>query len=101
MQRFDEACGFFPPAMHHYFLELWQRPAQWFEARTCYTRSTAAASMVGYIIGLGDRHGGNILLDNTSAEVVHIDLGIAFEQVCDTKLQRGSSTGRNVVGYDG
>ena len=34
----------------------------------------------GYIIGLGDRHSHNILLDRKTAEVVHIDLGIAFEQ---------------------
>lgn len=35
---------------------------------------------VGYIVGLGDRHTQNILLDTRTAEVVHIDLGIAFEQ---------------------
>ncbi|CAI5525821.1 unnamed protein product [Closterium sp. Naga37s-1] len=35
---------------------------------------------VGYVVGLGDRHAMNILLDERSAEVVHIDLGIAFEQ---------------------
>lgn len=34
----------------------------------------------GYIIGLGDRHSHNILLDRKTAEVVHIDLGVAFEQ---------------------
>lgn len=34
----------------------------------------------GYIIGLGDRHLNNILIDSRSAEVVHIDLGVAFEQ---------------------
>lgn len=34
----------------------------------------------GYIIGLGDRHSHNILIDQRSADVVHIDLGIAFEQ---------------------
>ena len=32
-------------------------------------------------VGLGDRHTSNILMDNTSGEVVHIDLGIAFDQV--------------------
>ena len=37
--------------------------------------------MVGYALGLGDRHSGNILLHTASAEVLHIDLGIAFEQV--------------------
>lgn len=36
--------------------------------------------IAGYIIGLGDRHSANLLLDQINAEVVHIDLGIAFEQ---------------------
>ncbi len=36
----------------------------------------------GYLIGLGDRHSHNILLQEGTADVVHIDLGVAFEQVC-------------------
>ncbi|GFZ11362.1 serine/threonine-kinase ATM-like protein [Actinidia rufa] len=35
---------------------------------------------VGYIVGLGDRQSMNILIDQAPAEVVHIDLGVAFEQ---------------------
>lgn len=35
---------------------------------------------MGYIVGLGDRHSMNVLIDQTTAEVVHIDLGVAFEQ---------------------
>ncbi|KAF7141007.1 hypothetical protein RHSIM_Rhsim06G0124500 [Rhododendron simsii] len=35
---------------------------------------------VGYIVGLGDRHFMNILIDQAIAEVVRIDLGVAFEQ---------------------
>lgn len=35
---------------------------------------------VGYIVGLGDRHSMNILIDEDTTEVVHIDLGVAFEQ---------------------
>jgi ataxia telangiectasia mutated family protein len=31
--------------------------------------------MVGYILGLGDRHVLNILIDKTTAELIHIDLG--------------------------
>ena len=31
-------------------------------------------------MGLGDRHAMNILIDQQTAEVVHIDLGVAFEQ---------------------
>lgn len=30
---------------------------------------------VGYIVGLGDRHIQNILIDVQTAELVHIDLG--------------------------
>ena len=32
------------------------------------------------MIGLGDRHSANILIHKRTAEVVHIDLGVAFEQ---------------------
>lgn len=31
---------------------------------------------VGYIVGLGDRHIQNILIDEETAELVHIDLGM-------------------------
>ena len=36
--------------------------------------------MIGHIIGLGDRHSANLLVDEESAELIHIDLGIAFDQ---------------------
>ena len=32
-------------------------------------------STVGYVVGLGDRHVENILVDCNTAEVIHIDLG--------------------------
>ena len=65
---------------HHFFLEYFRSPAQWFERRLTYTRSVASNSMVGYAVGLGDRHGQNILIDSSTAELVHIDLGVAFDQ---------------------
>ena len=36
-------------------------------------------SMVGYILGLGDRHPSNILLDRFSGKIIHIDFGDCFE----------------------
>ena len=36
-----------------------------------YARSTAVMSMIGYIIGLGDRHLDNMLVDFTTGEVRH------------------------------
>jgi ataxia telangiectasia mutated family protein len=45
-----------------------------------FTRSVAVSSIVGHILGIGDRHLGNILIDQGSGEVVHIDFGFVFEQ---------------------
>ncbi|KAH7343071.1 serine/threonine-protein kinase-like protein tel1 [Rhexocercosporidium sp. MPI-PUGE-AT-0058] len=69
----------FHPAMRYFFTEKFSNPDEWFLSRLAYTRSTAAISMLGYVLGLGDRHGHNILLDQRNGEVVHIDLGVAFE----------------------
>jgi ataxia telangiectasia mutated family protein len=67
------------PVLRHFFLERFDNPAEWFEKRTAYTRTTASVSILGHIIGLGDRHCSNILLDEVTGEVVHIDLGVSFE----------------------
>uniref|UniRef100_A0A4E9DXT2 Serine/threonine-protein kinase Tel1 n=1 Tax=Gibberella zeae TaxID=5518 RepID=A0A4E9DXT2_GIBZA len=69
----------FHPVMRYFFMENFMDPDEWFLKRLAYTRSTAAISMLGHVLGLGDRHGHNILLDHKTGEVVHIDLGVAFE----------------------
>ncbi|KAF9454347.1 hypothetical protein P691DRAFT_788809 [Macrolepiota fuliginosa MF-IS2] len=80
LQNFREIRSKFQPVMRHYFTEKSKSPVMWFSMRLKYTRSVATTSIVGHILGLGDRHTSNILLDNVSGEVVHIDLGIAFDQ---------------------
>ncbi|CEJ94936.1 Putative Ataxia telangiectasia mutated [[Torrubiella] hemipterigena] len=69
----------FHPVMKHFFMEHFTDPDEWFTRRLAYTRSTAAISILGHVLGLGDRHGHNILLDTKTGEAVHIDLGVAFE----------------------
>ncbi|EPS70319.1 hypothetical protein M569_04441, partial [Genlisea aurea] len=106
---FQQVCENFRPVMHHFFLERFLNPADWFERRLAYTRSVAASSMVGYIVGLGDRHARNILIDEVTAEVVHIDLGVAFEQGLMLKtpervpfrLTRDIIDGMGVTGVEG
>lgn len=49
------------------------------DRRTNYTRSLAVMSMVGYILGLGDRHPSNIMLERHTGKIVHIDFGDCFE----------------------
>lgn len=51
----------------------------WLDRRTSYTRSTAVMSMVGYLLGLGDRHPSNLMLDRYSGKLLHIDFGDCFE----------------------
>ncbi|CAK0908755.1 unnamed protein product [Prorocentrum cordatum] len=67
------------PVMHLVFMELFPSPAGWHAARQHFARSAAVSSMVGYILGIGDRHTNNILLDTKTGELVHIDFGITFE----------------------
>lgn len=71
-RRFTEICNRFPPVFRHFFLERYTLPSLWFEKRLTYTRSAAASSMVGYILGLGDRHLHNILIDEHTAELVKL-----------------------------
>ena len=70
LQRYRDVCARFPPVFRHFFLEQYSTPSIWFEKRLTYTRSAAASSMVGYILGLGDRHLQNILIDEHTAELV-------------------------------
>lgn len=50
-------------------------------ARLAYARTTAVMSMVGYIVGLGDRHGENILFDSSCGDTVHVDFNCLFNKV--------------------
>ena len=61
---------------------LWnksQNAEDWLDRRTNYSRSLAVMSIVGYILGLGDRHPSNIMLDRISGKVLHIDFDDCFE----------------------
>lgn len=51
----------------------------WLDRRTTYTRSLAVMSIVGYILGLGDRHPSNLMIQRKTGKVVHIDFGDCFE----------------------
>lgn len=79
-QVFHTICSQVKPVLRHFFFETFVSSESWFNSRTTYTRGIAASSIVGYIMGLGDRHCNNILLDKQTGEPIHIDLGVAFDQ---------------------
>ncbi|ODV93192.1 hypothetical protein PACTADRAFT_82550 [Pachysolen tannophilus NRRL Y-2460] len=68
------------PVMRLFFYNNFINPDLWFESRVTYTHGISTTSMVGYILGLGDRHTNNILLDKSTGAPIHIDLGVAFDQ---------------------
>ncbi|KAF7967952.1 hypothetical protein HWV62_32455 [Athelia sp. TMB] len=80
VKLFKEIMPKFQPVMRHYFTEKTKSPMLWYTMRLNYIRSVATTSIVGHVLGLGDRHTSNILIDSASGAVVHIDLGIAFDQ---------------------
>eukprot|EP00397_Hematodinium_sp_SG-2012_P000203 GEMP01000203.1.p1 GENE.GEMP01000203.1~~GEMP01000203.1.p1 ORF type:complete len:1732 (+),score=334.48 GEMP01000203.1:1967-7162(+) len=51
----------------------------WLKRRVEYGRSLAVMSMVGYVLGLGDRHPSNLMIHRDTGRVVHIDFGDCFE----------------------
>jgi FKBP12-rapamycin complex-associated protein len=61
---------------------LWLKSANsetWLDRRTNFTRSLAAMSIVGYVLGLGDRHPSNLMCERASGRILHIDFGDCFE----------------------
>jgi PI-3-kinase-related kinase SMG-1 len=63
--------------------EIWasagSAPAWWARQRRCCA-SAAAGSVVGWLLGLGDRHLDNILLDRAGGELVHIDFSVCLDK---------------------
>jgi len=82
----------------------------WFDRRTNYTRSLAVMSMVGYVLGLGDRHPSNLMLNRLSGKICHIDFGDCFEvamtrekfpEKIPFRLTRMLTNAMEVTGIDG
>uniref|UniRef100_A0AAR2K244 Serine/threonine-protein kinase ATR n=1 Tax=Pygocentrus nattereri TaxID=42514 RepID=A0AAR2K244_PYGNA len=76
----DVLCARHPPVFHEWFLRTFPDPTSWYNSRSFYCRSTAVMSMVGYILGLGDRHGENILFDSLTGECIHVDFNCLFNK---------------------
>jgi serine/threonine-protein kinase ATR len=76
----DKVLKKFPPIFHVWFVQQFPEPSAWFAARLRYTRSCAVMSMVGTILGLGDRHGENILFEEGNGGTFHVDFNCLFDK---------------------
>ncbi|CAF2985075.1 unnamed protein product [Rotaria sp. Silwood2] len=52
----------------------------WYKNIENYNHSLVVTSMIGYMIGLGDHHLDNVLVDLKSEQIIHIDYNICFEK---------------------
>ena len=70
----------FPRLFHEWFISSTADPMKWFEKRLMFSRSCAVWSILGHIVGLGDRHGENVMCDERTGECVHVDFDCLFDK---------------------
>jgi len=80
LEKYKKVRAAFPVCFHTWFRTTFSTPSSWFDARLAFARSAAVWSMVGYVVGLGDRHGENILIDKVRGECVHVDFDCLFDK---------------------
>jgi len=79
-EAFETAIGQSPGKdLYNYLWQTSPSTEAWLDRRETFTKSSATMSMVGHVLGLGDRHPNNILLHETSGRSIHIDFGDCFE----------------------
>lgn len=70
----------YPPVLFKWFISMFPNPIQWLNARGLYTRAAAVMSIIGYILGLGDRHFENLLLLQNTGSLLHVDFDCLFDR---------------------
>lgn len=87
LQKGDDHTNIWPqlktdvkPVLGNWLQDHFPSPEIWYEARANFIKSTAIWSIIGYVIGLGDRHGDNILIHLHTGEVTHVDFDCIFEK---------------------
>lgn len=98
-----------PPVLHQWFDQTFANNQDWYQARTLFTQSTALWSMAGHIVGLGDRHAENLMIDTKRGELLHVDFACMFDkgetlevpERVRFRLTQNLVDGMGVLGADG
>ncbi|CBH18527.1 phosphatidylinositol 3-related kinase, putative [Trypanosoma brucei gambiense DAL972] len=98
-----------PPVFHIWFYSNFRSHQDWYHARTIYTQATALWSIAGHIVGLGDRHGENLMIDVRTGELMHVDFACMFDkgetlevpERVRFRLTQNVVDGMGVLGVDG
>ncbi|CAG9534937.1 unnamed protein product [Cercopithifilaria johnstoni] len=98
-----------PIVMPEWFRRSFSDSCRWYAARLAFTYTSAVMSMIGFILGLGDRHGENLLLDLVSGDAIHVDFNLLFNkgenlnvpEVVPFRLTRNIVAGFGATGVEG
>jgi phosphatidylinositol kinase/protein kinase (PI-3 family) len=59
----------------NYFIDSFTDPQTFYQNKLNFIKTTAIWSISGYLIGLGDRHCDNIMINVIEGNFLHIDFG--------------------------
>lgn len=99
----------YPPVLGEWMVENCPNITQWYNFRSLYTRSLAVMSIIGYLIGVGDRHLDNIMLNRNTGMIMHIDFDCMFEkgkklsvpEIVPFRLTPNLEEAMGILGYEG
>ena len=108
MSFFQSFCAKRPVVLHRWLQTTFREPSTWYEAQQEFTHTSAVMSMVGYILGLGDRHGENLLLHVPTGGVMHCDFSyifwigekLRFPEIVPYRLTRNMVDAMGVLGVE-
>ncbi|KAM0674968.1 serine/threonine-protein kinase M1 [Gurleya vavrai] len=79
VDSFDEVLANYPPVLNNWFLDL-NDPYEYYFRKQKFLNSYAVMCVVGWFMGLGDRHLENIMIDSITGDTFHVDLNCIFEK---------------------
>lgn len=99
----------YPPVLGEWMVENSPNITEWYKFRSLFTRSLAVMSVVGYLIGVGDRHLDNIMLNKNTGMIMHIDFDCMFEkgkklsvpEIVPFRLTPNLEEAMGVLGFEG
>lgn len=81
--KFRELCYQFPPnLLRQAIVEISASPESFFVLRNNFSRTMAAMNIAHWILGVGDRHLLNILVNVKTCNLIGIDFNVVFESGC-------------------
>ncbi|XP_058447904.1 DNA-dependent protein kinase catalytic subunit-like isoform X2 [Malaya genurostris] len=79
MQKFNELCyKIKPDVLKRALFEMTVSPESFYNLRGNFAKSLMAMNISCWILGIGDRHTSNLLIDRSNGKLAGVDFGLAF-----------------------